>query len=637
MTVEGVMDKRTFSRIGHLLAAILAAALVLLALGPAPAASAQGVRPVACVTAYRLNVRSGPGVSYPFISGLSRNQCVTLTGYRNAEATWVQVELPTGGSGWVSVAYITTSYPIGNLAVAPGPAPANPAPPATPDWRGEYFANRDLVGSPALVRNDQRIDFDWDLRAPIAGLPADNFSVRWTRSAQFDGATYRFRAVVDDGVRLWVDGQLILNSWMDGPARELVVDYPVSQGSHNVRVEYYERAGFASVRLWWERVSSPTAMPDWKGEYYTNRDLLGFPALVRNEQRVEFNWGLGVPASGFPVDNFSARWTRTASFEGATYRFHAVVDDGVRLWVDDQRILDSWVDGPAREIVVDYGLSQGSHTVRVEYYEHTGYAQVRVWWDKVGSSFPDWKGEYFSNRKLEGSPALVRNDKKIEFNWKDDKPAKGLPKDKFSVRWTRTTKFDGATYRFYALVDDGVRLWVDDRLLIDAWQDGPARQLSADRALVQGKHTVRVEYYEREGNAQIHVWWEKITPTFAEWKGEYWSNRDLKGNPALVRNDKKIDFDWKGGSAAAGLPADNFSARWTREIEFEPGTYRFYARSDDGIRVYIDDERIIRRWSESDGTTVHRYDRTLEGKHTLRVEYFEMGGSARVNFWWEKR
>jgi len=61
------------------------------------------------------------------------------------------------------------------------------------------------------------------------------------------------------------------------------------------------------------------------------------------------------------------------------------------------------------------------------------------------------------------------------------------------------------------------------------------------------------------------------------WRGEYYNNRYLTGNPALVRNDQAIDFQWGKGAGATGLPSDNFSARWTRKVTFDRGLYSLYA------------------------------------------------------------
>src|SRR5687768_7125341 len=82
-------------------------------------------------------------------------------------------------AGAALIALGATALPI--LAALVAPPPVIAAPPAAGDtWRGSYFANATMEGTPALVRDDPAIDFDWGLGAPGAGLPADGFSVRWT-------------------------------------------------------------------------------------------------------------------------------------------------------------------------------------------------------------------------------------------------------------------------------------------------------------------------------------------------------------------------------------------------------------------------------------------------------------------------
>ena len=502
----------------------------------------------------------------------------------------------------------------------------------TSGWRGEYYSNRNLAGDPALTRSDEVINFNWGSGVPVTGVPADGFSVRWTRIVSLKGATYRFYAYSDDGVRVWLDGQLIIDQWREATAATYTAERTLSEGGHVFRVEYYEDVGTARVRFWWEQVGN---FSQWRGEYFPNVTLAGTPALVRNDAAVDFNWGRSAPATGLPADGFSARWTRSLWFEEGLYRFHTVVDDGVRLYVDDALVIDAWNDGGRREVVADRTLGTGNHAVRIEYYERSGDALIQVWWERP-TQYPDWRGEYWSNRSLSGSPAVVRNDRAIDYNWGKGSPAAGLPADGFSARWTRMANFDAATYRFHALVDDGIRLWVDDRLVLDAWRDGPARELTADYALSQGTHRLRVEYYERTGDARVRVWWDKVTASYADWKGEYWSNRRLRGSPVLVRNDRAIDFQWDTGAPAAGVPADDFSARWTRQVTFEPGVYRLYAWADDGIRVYVDDRLVLDEWHESSGSEVYVVDRALTGKQELTVEYYEHGGKALIKFWWKR-
>jgi single-stranded DNA-binding protein len=517
---------------------------------------------------------------------------------------------------------------------------ATPVPPtATPTsvagaWRGEYFNNPSLIGAPVLVRSDLGIVFDWGKGSPSAQVPVDGFSARWTRTLAFAEGLYRFHTLADDGIRVYVDGSLVIDEWRDGARREATGEKQISAGDHSLRIEYYEQGGEASAQVWWEKLDT---YADWKGEYWANRDLQGSPALVRDDSAIQFNWKAGSPGASIPIDNFSARWTRKVILERATYRFHAVVDDGVRIWVDGQLIMDQWSQHSGQEIVVDYAVIQGEHTIRVEYYEQSGNAQVKISWEKVASpSYANWRGEYWANNSLQGDPVLVRSDNEINFDWGDKSPAPGLPVNDFSVRWTRKVQFEAGTYRLHALVDDGVRLWIDDTLVINAWYDQGAHELIVSYTPVRGTHTIRVDYYENKGNALAKVWWEKVAaPTYADWKGEYWTNRDLSGEVALVRNDASIDFNWGSGSPAPGMPVDDFSARWSRTMTFDAGVYRFSATADDSVRMYLDGALILNEWHGSTGD-VYTVDRALTGSHSLVVEYSEHSRDARVRFWWKR-
>jgi hypothetical protein len=574
------------------------------------------------------------------------------------EPTATPTETPTtSGPTAEPTPTMTPEAPTATATTAPTSTPTStPTPTATPtatatpvpvivDWRGEYFGNASLVGDARLVRNDRGpngtlgIGFDWGYDAPAAGLPADGFSARWTRALNFEQGRYRFYATVDDGLRLFVDGELVIDEWRDGSQRQVAAERWMAAGRHTLRVEYYERSGVAVARLSWEKVAS---YPDWKGEYWPNISLSGNPALVRNDTSVAFDWGQGSPGNVIPADAFSARWTRQVAFETGLYRFHALVDDGVRLWVNDQLLIDAWSDHNAVELTADAILAKGTYPFKVEYYERVGNARIQVWWEKFAPSYPDWKGEYWPNRDLSGSVALVRNDRGpngtlgLDFNWGSNAPASALPADNFSVRWTRKAEFEATTYRFHAVADDGVRLWVDGALLIDQWRDQEPREWTADRAMVAGKRPIVVEYYEHTGGARIQVWWTKeSSPSYRDWKGEYYGNRDLSGKPALVRNDKNVDFNWGKDAAAVGLPKDDFSVRWSRQVTFQPGRYRLQAWADDGIRVYVDDRLIVDEW-HSASDEVYVIDLGLDGTHRVVVEYYERGGEARVRFWWKR-
>jgi hypothetical protein len=113
-------------------------------------------------------------------------------------------------------------------------------------WRGEYFNNEILDGIPVLIREDPQINFFWELNSPHPFVTADHFSARWTKTKNFAPGWYRFNVTRDDGMRIWVDDVLILDKWEYGYTGE-TVDYYLTGGSHDLRVETYEIDGWASA------------------------------------------------------------------------------------------------------------------------------------------------------------------------------------------------------------------------------------------------------------------------------------------------------------------------------------------------------------------------------------------------------
>jgi beta-glucosidase len=117
-------------------------------------------------------------------------------------------------------------------------------------------------------------------------------------------------------------------------------------------------------------------------------------------------------------------------------------------------------------------------------------------------------------------------------------------------------------------------------------------------------------------------------------KGEYFDNEDLKGTPVLVRTDRHVHFDWGEGSFAPGQPVDHFAIRWTGYfIPKDSGDYQFFTSADDGVRLYIDDERTIDDWLPH-SQTLDTGSKHLEGgkAYKTRLEYFDSVSTAIVGF-----
>ncbi|RLC83073.1 MAG: hypothetical protein DRI61_00375 [Chloroflexi bacterium] len=266
------------------------------------------------------------------------------------------------------------------------PAGAHNSPHSDPYWTGLYFNNPTLSGVPTVVRQDAKVDFDWGAGSPHPSIPADNFSVRWFRTVDLPGGRYRFFVTVDDGVRLWVDGVLLIDKWLEQAATTYSADIDLYSGRHLIVMEYYERYGVATAKLWWE---TPPIAVTWKGEYFNNRSLSGAPVFTRCDSAIDFDWGQGSPDPRIPADSFSVRWTGDVYFDrSGYYTFYARTDDGVKIWLDSSPLIAAWWDQPATTYSVTRYVSRGVHRIEVNYYENTGFATIKVWWRPVTPPSP---------------------------------------------------------------------------------------------------------------------------------------------------------------------------------------------------------------------------------------------------------
>jgi Glucose / Sorbosone dehydrogenase/PA14 domain/Fibronectin type III domain len=125
---------------------------------------------------------------------------------------------------------------------------------------GTYYNNIDFT-SLFATRTDNEVDFDWGSGAPIAGMGANTFSVRWTGliHPRFS-ETYTFTTTTDDGVRLWVRdlANPIINAFFDQAATSWTGSVTLeSNRLYQIRMDYYENGGLASAQLEWQSPSQP--------------------------------------------------------------------------------------------------------------------------------------------------------------------------------------------------------------------------------------------------------------------------------------------------------------------------------------------------------------------------------------------
>jgi hypothetical protein len=119
--------------------------------------------------------------------------------------------------------------------------------------RGSYFNSTDLSGTPALTRTDAQLNFTWP-DSPGPGVNADNFSVRWEGQIEAPASgSYTFTTTSDDGIRLWINGQLVVDDYQAHTAGEKAGSISLTGGQrYDIKVEYYERSGMAMAQLDWQ-------------------------------------------------------------------------------------------------------------------------------------------------------------------------------------------------------------------------------------------------------------------------------------------------------------------------------------------------------------------------------------------------
>ncbi len=254
-----------------------------------------------------------------------------------------------------------------------------------------------------VTRLDSTVNFDWGEGRPMPQLSADSFSVQWNGliEPQFS-ETYTFYTLSDDGVRLWIDGVMVIDNYTDHAPTEDSYTTTLEAGrKYSVRLDYFEDGIGAVMKLMWSSPSTPKAVipetalyPAAQGsgaglsaEYFDGVALSG-TAVHRLDPTVDFSTS-GSPVAGVNEDNFSARWMGWVQprFTGA-YTFHTDSDDGVRLWVNNKQIINNWTDHPeTTDSSAPINLVAGKlYSVRMEFYENGGNAVARLKWSHANEA-----------------------------------------------------------------------------------------------------------------------------------------------------------------------------------------------------------------------------------------------------------
>jgi hypothetical protein len=286
-------------------------------------------------------------------------------------------------------------------------------------------------------------------------------------------------------------------------------------------------------------------------------------------------------------------------------------------------------------------------------------------------------------------------DAAVNTNWLTNSPYPGeMDPDTFSVRWNGyiTPIFSGE-HTIYARANDGVRVWIDDQLIIDRWSNylsAGAGPLNSGKVNMQlGKrYKIRIDYYENTGDASFSLYWShanydmrlvsridnlylasgslatptpatptpvppvtpKPTPTVTptptptaipsvvgQLMAQYFDNQDFT-NLKYTRFEPYVNKNWGTASPITGVGGDTFSVRWTGYLRAPvTGTYTFTTKSDGGIKFMINNQLLIDD-SVAHTTLKESLPKTINlelGKlYPIQVDYFETTGNAYAQLLW---
>lgn len=271
-----------------------------------------------------------------------------------------------------------------------------------------------------------------------------------------------------------------------------------------------------------------------RAEFFDGRDLADKVA-ERIDAKIDFPWHRALPTPELKRDRFSARWSGViVAPKPGYYKLIALRDDGCRVWIDDQPLIDAWEDGhTTSEAAVE--LTGKPQTIRVEMFNTALGARLALHWVLPGQEaaspvppevfFTDKEsaarlagkpitpakgfglaGEYFDGEF--GRRVFAHVDSDINFLWAQTRPHPAIG-DRFTVRWTGFLRAPAAgKYRIIANVDDGCRVYVDQKLVLSHWLEDGIWDATAD--LTGKPQPVVIEYNNRTSWAHFGLAWQIV-------------------------------------------------------------------------------------------------------------------------------
>jgi hypothetical protein len=196
-----------------------------------------------------------------------------------------------------------------------------------------YFNNSNFTGT-SVTRVDGTVNFAWSTGAPASGIAADTFSVRWAGEVQINaGGTYSFRTTTDDGVRLWVDDKLLIDSWTSTGTRTLTSAGITLQAGrrYHIVMEYYDNTGGATAQLLWQAPGSGSFVTVPQSQLHSNqRDFPADSGYVNVKTHGAVGDGIADDTAAIQAALDAGTYQRPLYFPNGTYRISGTLQAGTQ-------------------------------------------------------------------------------------------------------------------------------------------------------------------------------------------------------------------------------------------------------------------------------------------------------------------
>ncbi|MBC7487050.1 MAG: T9SS type A sorting domain-containing protein [Cytophagaceae bacterium] len=358
---------------------------------------------------------------------------------------------------------------------------------------GNYFNGMNFE-TLAFNRKDATLSMDWGTGSPDASVAIDKFSARWTGQVQSKySEVYTFFVSTDDGRRLWINNQLVVDKWFDDGGTEYSGTIPLIAGQkYEIKLEYYENGGGAKVNLQWSSTSqSKQVVPT--SQLYAN--VLPTVSITSPAANASFAAPAAIAISVNTSDN-NGTMAKVEYFNGAVKIGESVTAPFGFSWT---------------------GVTEGAYSIKARATDNLGgvseSAAVPVSVTGVNNGTGNGLlGNYFNGMNFE-TAVYSRTDATISFDWGNGSPNTAVNADQFSARWIgQVQPMYSGEYTFYVNSDNGRRLWINNQLIVDKWLDDWNIEYSGKIILNAGqKYDIKLEYFENNGGAACKLEWSSAS------------------------------------------------------------------------------------------------------------------------------